>query len=170
MPVLSNERHEKFAQFLAMGKKRIEAHELAGYTPSRANSSTLANQQHIKARVAELQGRAAEIAIQVAQVTTGISKSWVLEQLRDNALKGLKQKNGSAVANRALELIGREIGMFVDRVEQGKPGDFAHLSDEELDAQMTQRLKARGIPDRYIRNFLLATNPVPANCDDKESA
>jgi hypothetical protein len=84
-----------------MGKKRIEAHELAGYAPSRANSSTLANQEQIRARVAELQEKAGNLAIQVAAVNTGLTKSWVLEKLRDNAIKGLKQKNGSAVANRA---------------------------------------------------------------------
>jgi phage terminase small subunit len=168
MPVLPNERHEKFAQFLAMGKPRIEAHELSGYSPNRANASTLARQPHIKSRIAELQEHAGQIAVQVAAVTTGISKSWVLEKLRENALKGLREKKASSVANRALELIGREIGMFLERVEEGKPGDFAHLSDEELDAQISQRLKARGISDRQIRNFLLVA--TPANYDDKESA
>jgi phage terminase small subunit len=169
MPALPNQRHEKFAQFLAMGKKRIEAHELAGYAPSRANSSTLANQEQIRARVAELQEKAGNLAIQVAAVNTGLTKSWVLEKLRDNAIKGLKQKNGSAVANRALELIGRELGMFVERAEQGKPGDFAHLSDEELDAQISSRLKARGINDQQIRNFLLVGGSAPANYNDESA-
>jgi hypothetical protein len=45
-------------------------------------------------------------------------------------------------------------GWIVERSEVGKPGDFSHLSDEELDAQLSQHLKARGVPDRYIRNFL----------------
>ena len=42
-----------------------------------------------------------------------------------------------AGANRALELIGKEQGMFIDRKEQGKPGEFAtdkeklrHRADE----------------------------------------
>ncbi len=54
-------------------------------------------------------------------------------------------------------------GWVIDRQEVGKPGDFAHLSDEELDAQMTQHLKARGLNDRQIRNFLLVPHSEPAN-------
>jgi hypothetical protein len=90
----------------------------------------------------------------------------VIEKLRENALKALKQKNGSAVANRALELIGKQLGMFIERREDGKPGDFSHLSDEELDAQLTQRLKARGLTDKQIRSFLVAPHPVPATSQE----
>ena len=39
-----------------------------------------------------------------------------------------------SVANKALELIGKELGMFIDRREVGGPNEFAHMSDEELDA------------------------------------
>lgn len=170
MPVLKNSRHEQFAQFLAMGKSRIEAHGLAGYVADRANAATLSKQPQITARVAELQGNVAAVAVQVAGMAAGISKAWVLEMLRENAVKGMRDKKASSVANRALELIGREIGMFLERVETGKPGDFAHLSDDELDAAITTRLKARGLNDRQIRNFLLVTTSTPANYDDKESA
>lgn len=41
--------------------------------------------------------------------------------------------NGS-VANRALELLGKERGMFIDRKEVGGPGDFAAMSDADLDS------------------------------------
>ena len=50
--------------------------------------------------------RAAEIAAGVDAGNTGINKAWVLERLRENAIKGMQQKGGSSVANRALELIG----------------------------------------------------------------
>jgi hypothetical protein len=41
--------------------------------------------------------------------------------------------NGS-VANKALELLGKELGMFIDRKEIGGLNEFARMSDEELDA------------------------------------
>jgi hypothetical protein len=41
--------------------------------------------------------------------------------------------NGS-VANKALELLGKEIGMFVDRKEVGSPGEFARTQEQDLDA------------------------------------
>jgi hypothetical protein len=170
VPVLKNERHELFCQALIQGKSRNDAYVIAGYRPSRPNSSTLANSEHVRRRIEELQGRAAEIASNVAGINTGVSKAWVLEGLRQNAIKGLMEEKASSVANRALELVGKELGMFLERVETGKPGDFAHLSDEELDAQISQRLKARGISDRQVRNFLLVTTAPPANSDDEDAA
>lgn len=39
----------------------------------------------------------------------------------------------------ALVDIGRELGMFVNRTEVGAPGDFARMTDEELDAFIAER-------------------------------
>jgi hypothetical protein len=41
------------------------------------------------------------------------------------------QPNASA-ANRALELLGRELNLFTEKKEVGKPGDFDRMADEEL--------------------------------------
>jgi hypothetical protein len=62
LPVLSNSRHEKFAQGLAEGKTATEAYENAGYAPNDGNSARLKGNERIRARVAELQGRGAERA------------------------------------------------------------------------------------------------------------
>jgi hypothetical protein len=43
------------------------------------------------------------------------------------------------VANRALELLGKEQGMFVERKEVGKPGDFEALTDDELAEAIVQQ-------------------------------
>jgi hypothetical protein len=40
----------------------------------------------------------------------------------------------TAVANRALELLGKHQGMFIDRHEVGQPNEFASWTDEELEA------------------------------------
>lgn len=50
-----------------------------------------------------------------------------------------------AGANRAYELLGKEIGMFVDRKESGKPGEFADLkqrSTAEIEAEAREILAA----------------------------
>ena len=60
MPVLTDRRHERFAQELAKGKAQDELYKIAGYKPSRPHSSRLATHGNVVARVAELQGRAAE--------------------------------------------------------------------------------------------------------------
>lgn len=92
---------------------------------------------------------------------TQIDKSWVLERLALNAeiaagLKTQKLKrviNGEVVdieahfpdraaANRGLELIGKEAGMFVDRREVGQPGDFARLDDQALRLALVEAMQA----------------------------
>ena len=110
MGILSNARHERFAQALAAGKTQSEAYVEAGYTPSEPNASRLTSNDKVQARVAELQGRAAEGVV--------LSRQWVIERLIKNVEKSEAQDNGGAVVNRALELLGKEIGMFVERIEQ----------------------------------------------------
>lgn len=66
MSVLTNPRHERFAQELAKGKTADEAYVLVGYKENRHNAANLARKQHILTRVAEIleaAGTRAEISI-----------------------------------------------------------------------------------------------------------
>ena len=71
-----------------------------------------------------------------------ITKEWILDKLRENAEKGLALPGGSAVANRALELLGKELGMFQDPAD--KPmrtvRSVTDLSLQELDALLAEAL------------------------------
>jgi phage terminase small subunit len=60
-----------------------------------------------------------------------LSKTWVIEKLVENANVAMERREG-AVANRALELLGKELGMFIERSEHGGPGDFDRMSEAEL--------------------------------------
>jgi hypothetical protein len=53
----------------------------------------------------------------------------VLAELWDNAQKGATVKVGSSVRNRALELIGKQLGMFN---EEQKPLSAEDLSIEQI--------------------------------------
>jgi hypothetical protein len=44
--------------------------------------------------------------------------------------------------------------MFIERIEQSTLGDFSHLSDEELDAQLSEKLRNRGMTEAQIKRFL----------------
>ena len=83
---------------------------MAGFRAKDADSgaSDLANNPKVKQRIRELAARVTNKAVERAALT----KEWVLEGLRSNAEEALKVKGGSAVANRALELLGKELGMF----------------------------------------------------------
>jgi phage terminase small subunit len=149
VPALLNPKWEKFAQAVVSGKQATEAYREAGYCPDNSNSvhaaaSRLLHSVKVRERIDELHGRAAA-AVQV-------SKSWVLEKLIANAERAMTSepvldREGEPtgeytyqgnVANRALELIGKELGMFVERQEHGAAGEFEELSTE----QKRERAKA----------------------------
>jgi phage terminase small subunit len=73
MPVLSNPKHERFAQELAKGKTAFEAHEAAGYKPDRGNASKLAANPDVVERVQQITAKAAE--------KVGITKERVMAEL-----------------------------------------------------------------------------------------
>jgi hypothetical protein len=50
-----------------------------------------------------------------------------------------------SVANRALELLGKQQGLFIDRHEVGQPNEFANWTDEELEAFIKGETKRLGI-------------------------
>lgn len=107
MPVLPNQRHERFAHALANGKTADEAYQLAGFKPNRGNATRLKANESIAGRVAELQAMTAERVV--------VDREWVLTKLIENATNN--QGANPNASNKALELIGKEIGMFVDRTE-----------------------------------------------------
>ena len=107
MPVLENPKHEAFAQALAKGKTADEAYQLAGYAANRGNATRMKANESILGRVTELQGMAAERVV--------VDREWVLARLIENAKNC--QSDNPAASNKALELIGKELGMFIDRSE-----------------------------------------------------
>lgn len=104
------------------GKSADAAYQEAGFKPNRGNATTLKAKQSIQARVAELTHR--------AEANVVVTREWVLEQLIDNA-RLAKAAGDFGPANKAVELLGKEIGMFIERKEVGKPGEFDSMSLEE---------------------------------------
>lgn len=62
MPILSNHKHELFAQALAKGSDQQQAYKEAGYRGDRTAASRLAADQTVKDRVAELLAGSADKA------------------------------------------------------------------------------------------------------------
>ena len=96
-----------------------------------------------------MQARVAELRKAISAHTvekTSVSKAWVIAKLVENVERAMqavpvldRQGNPTGdyiyqgnIANRALELIGKEYGMFIDRKEIGGAGAFDHLDDNEL--------------------------------------
>ena len=119
MPVLSNPRHERFAQELAKGKTQAEAYVLAGYADNRHSANALKQKPHISQRVSELLTQRDEIARKATEKAAdrlSIDREWVMAELIEIA-QAAKSREDYAPANKALELLGKELGMFIERTE-----------------------------------------------------
>lgn len=121
-------------------------------------ASELLKNGKISLRINTLKERAASKVV--------LTRAWVLERLMRNAqiamgetsLKLKIARNGkdngkvvdeleihdrdTAGANRALELLGKEVGMFVDRKEVGGPGDFKQVEETDLDHYIAAEVEA----------------------------
>lgn len=148
MPVLNNARHEQFAVGVASGMPATKAYIAAGYAPKAAesNASRLMGNDKVKARIAELRREISQKAV----AKTALTRQYVIRTLMHNVdgcmvpvdvtnargeVVGMAPNNPNA-ANTALIALGKELGMFVDKQELGRPGEFKSL--EEMDARKAE--------------------------------
>ena len=133
MPVLRSVKEERFASSVAEGMTRAEAYKSAGYIGKdpQLRADNLCRKKEVKGRIKELTARISKRAVDRAAKKLHLTKEMVLAELWDNAQKGATVKGGSSVRNRALELIGKELGMFKDG-EPEKPLDMENLTAEQL--------------------------------------
>jgi len=145
--MLHNQKHEHFAGLVAKGVMGAEAAVTAGFSQRRAivTASELLARPDVKARIAELNVIVAERVTE----KTGVDKAWVMQELVEIVKLGktgepildsegmptgdYKAAQNLAAANKALELIGKEFAMFVDRSEV-RTGPLDALEHAELQA------------------------------------
>ena len=147
MPALTNPKHERFAQELASGKPYHESYVIAGYKPNPSNACNLQKTNKIAQRLTELLVERERVLGQVtadAIKASGLTKAWVIEMLTLNVHRAMQaqammNKDGDpigefqyqgSVANKALELLGKEMGMFVDRsINENVNTDYVVAAD-----------------------------------------
>ena len=114
MSPLRNPRHEQFAQLVAGGKSATESYILAGFSEKGAAQSAnrLREKADVGARIAELRE-----AVSAAAITrAAIDRDFVLGGLKTIAID---RECSDTSRVRALELCGKELGMFQEK----KPDD-----------------------------------------------
>ena len=151
MPELRNPRWEMFAKLTATGKDRASAYMGAGFAvcerrkASKKATRLLSQHPEIKARITEIE----EMLHEQTLAATALTREYVIEQLTDNvdiakAAKPVRDRDGKetgefkadlGAANRALELLGKEQGMFRDRLD-------IHTLDGELENMSSSQLRA----------------------------
>ena len=149
MPVLPSAKHERFAQLLADGIGVGEAYVAAGYPANRGNATKLKQQESIGKRLAEILAQRETIrgmGVAKAIEQTAATEEWIINKLIQNVERAStaepvldskgkptgEYRYDGAVVNRSLELLGKQRGMFIDRKEVGRPGDFKDLNDDQL--------------------------------------
>jgi hypothetical protein len=146
MAILRNAKQEAFAQALAAGKCAGDAYKNAGFAPSYANASRLQRQDHIRRRVDEIleqKQRAADKALASAAERVGLDEAWVLRNLKRNAVIAMR-RGDLAAANRSIELIGKHLGMFIER----KQVEIAYVDDaDEYLAKIRALVEGKVIDD-----------------------
>lgn len=121
--MIKNQRRERFARELAAGKTAKDAYVAAGYSANDSNAAQLSKHPEIQQRLTEINSMATEHAV--------ISKAWILNSLQEVAQRCMGDKWNAMGANKALELLGKEAGMFIERQEVGQPGTFAEMTDDQ---------------------------------------
>jgi hypothetical protein len=123
-------RREAFCLYVAQGNTAMVAAKKAGYSKPDKTAYQVLRQPAVKARIAEVkvlidQEKAKDI-VRVAAPT----REWVLRELVDN-VKASKEALDRSSVNKGLELVGKEIGMFVQR-SMAIESPLARLSADKL--------------------------------------
>jgi hypothetical protein len=141
VPILSNQRHELFAQELAKGKSASESYALAGYRPSRKNAARLRANEDVNTRLQELQA----VTAQSAKITI---ESICAELDAANAVA--KERGQAAAMVSASALRAKLAGLMVEKVEVGSPGDFdkCETVEEVVDKLLAEECRFHPIDDR----------------------
>ncbi len=133
MPVLNNIKWERFAKEVAAGKSYTEAYKslkCKAKDPAKAGSA-LASNPEVRGRIDELARRVTNKCIERLSERVAITKEYTIEQLLDNA--ELARKSGAyGPRNRALELMGKELGMFGDQAPPQPPQTLEDLPPPSL--------------------------------------
>jgi len=132
MPCLENSQHERFVLELIAGKSQTDAYLAAGYKARNASSaaaaaSRLFKNDKIQARLSELNKAVQNTVVDDTSLTLSEHMA-MLRMLRDEA-----RAEGKLQAAIAAEVKRGELRRFyVKQVETGGVGEFADLSDDEL--------------------------------------
>ena len=165
---LENPRHEHFAQLVATGQPPAQAYAAAGYEEKTAYTCgpRLLKRPEVRSRVKELQQTVAQTSVSRA----ALSREFVVRELMDNALKA-KANHEWPASNRALELLGRELGMFVERVCTWS-GRLEDLDPEQLDnylASLKARIEAEKAKQKQLPAAEQTVDVVPVEASEEQN-
>ena len=148
MPLLNNSRHEALAGYLAKGLGKKESGVKAGYSERSAAAQVCAilkdERTGVTARVKELQEQGSKLTVNSVM----IDKAWVLQKLISIAEACIASKQYSP-ANKSLELVGKEMGMFQDVI----PREIFSLMMAAMGAAVAELVSDPAVLEQIIQRW-----------------
>lgn len=188
MPVLSNQKHEKFASGVASGLSASESYVKAGYSKggAEASASRLLRNAKVRARVAELSAKVTEQVIQVSIANrndrlSALNERWLLmrqvrkersaEMMRGG--KALVPGAGTGLLARTVKIIGSgpRAKMIAEFVFDAALAKEERLCEEHAAKELGQWLEKAKEGSTEAQNFLwqlaqqMADGPAKAQVD-----
>src|SRR4029453_19569388 len=148
-----NKQH-LFAHGLPKGRSADAASQAAGYKPHRGNAARLRANEIIQRRIAEILGKAAEKAeVNKERLKETVERAMQAVPHLDHEGNptGVYTYQGN-VANKALEMLGRELGMFAQRQPRDEDNPqmlrvlIDKLPDETREQWLARTARERGLP------------------------
>ena len=128
-------KQEAFAKLVASGSMLSDAYREC-YSADNMKSSTLWSEACRLAQNPKVSARIKDIQADMEADRRTIERrreEWVLKRLSEEA----DQADNASSRIRALELVGKTVGMFTDRIEQAETAD---RSASEIEKELRQRL------------------------------
>lgn len=162
MPVLDNAKQELYCKHRANGFVPKKAAQAAGYATGSAIYQGLEEDANIVERIHELidernEAKAARMAAAQAKALaegqtvgslTGVSHSWVIEQLKMNA-EDARESGDFKESNASLKLIGEHLGMWGGGTGGSTPGAGAFLEGGQQLIDLDAIDKLIGVTDAF---------------------
>ena len=118
---LANQQHENLAQAYVETASKKKAGETAGYT-DKSNAFRAILRPDVQERIKFLQEERAD--------ELGLDSYYVLSKLKENLEASMSgAEPNRAAANKAIEMLGKHLGMFVGKIEHSGTIEIQSLSD-----------------------------------------
>jgi phage terminase small subunit len=129
MPILSPQRHERFAQLLALGVLPEKAYAQAGFKPHNSNPYRLSDNERIRNRVSELQRAAAarverRMAVDLEKITTEFIR------MGTSDITDVVSFNNEGVIVRDSDTLSEHVTAAIAEVRQTKDGVVVKMHDK----------------------------------------
>ena len=142
---LKNRRYEAMCQIMANQElSQEQAAKEVGFAGAKSNGSRIANLPEFQARLELLRTRKAEKAEKFAALASAVTTESLIAECEEARVMAIELKQPQSILA-AIKEKGVLSGKRIERSEQGEPGEFDGLNEEQLAEYIGQKMAELGI-------------------------